>query len=78
MTLFRSLPSIREGVGMLFLGEFAEDVLWKDHEVRENRFIFIGKHLDHDFFRTGFMACVVPEEGSIVLRFPVGTLVEVH
>jgi len=65
-----------QGVGMSFLGEFDENFTWKEQEVRESRFIFIGKHLDHEFYREGFMKCLVPKDGSIVLRFPVGTIVE--
>ena len=67
-----------QGVGMSFLGEFDDNFHWKENEVRESRFVFIGKHLNHNFYREGFMKCIVPKEGSIVLRFPVGTVVEAN
>jgi len=63
---------IFQGVGMLFTGDFG-DVNWKKDEKRESRFVFIGKNLDHDFYRNGFLACKAKE-----LRFPVGSLVEAN
>jgi G3E family GTPase len=62
-----------QGVGMLFSGGF-ERVTWKSNEKRESRFVFIGKNLDHQFYRDGFMACRV----DYPLRFPVGTIVEAN
>ena len=47
---------IFQGVGMLFTGGFS-DAKWKPTETRESRFVFIGKNLDHDFYRSAFMAC---------------------
>lgn len=44
-----------QGVGMLFSGGF-DEVTWKETEKREGRFVFIGKHLDHGFYRNGFLA----------------------
>ena len=61
-----------QGVGMLFTGGFG-DAVWKENEKRESRFVFIGKHLDHDFYRKGFLACC-----DVTLRFPVGTIVEAN
>jgi G3E family GTPase len=55
-----------QGVGMLFNGSF--DGRWKANETRESRFVFIGKHLDAEFFKCGFDACLVTKE----LRFNVG------
>jgi len=63
---------IFQGVGMLFTGDFG-DVTWKEGEKRESRFVFIGKNLDHEFYREGFMACKVG-----TLRFPIGTEVEAN
>lgn len=57
---------------MLFSGNFS-DVEWKEGEKRESRFVFIGKNLDHEFYREGFMAC---KSGD--LRFKVGTIVEAN
>ena len=59
--------------GMLFDGGFV-DVKWKKAEKRESRFVFIGKHLDHQMYRDGFMACQETHE----LRFKVGQKVEAN
>ena len=47
---------IFQGVGMLFSGGFDEQK-WKPNETRESRFVFIGKNLDHQFYREAFLAC---------------------
>ena len=63
-----------QGVGMMFNGGF-QPMLWKEpEEKRESRFIFIGKHLDHEFLRMGFHACLVGHE----LRFAIGDEVEAN
>lgn len=62
---------IFQGVGMLFSGNFEESFKWKPKEVRESKFVFIGKNLDLKFLEAGFHACLVTKE----LRFPVGTAV---
>jgi len=67
-----------QGVGMSFLGEFDNDVKWKKDEVRDNRFVFIGKNLNHDFYREGFKACLQSEQSGTKLRFPIGTMVEAN
>ena len=54
-----------QGVHMLFGGDFTEP--WKKDEVRESRFIFIGKNLDKKMLEEGFMKCKAAE-----LRFKVG------
>jgi len=62
-----------QGVGMLFTGDFQGE--WKEPEnERESRFVFIGKNLDHEFLREGFMAC----RASDTLRFPVGATIEAN
>lgn len=61
---------IFQGVGMMFSGGFS-DVEWKANETRESRFVFIGKHLNHDMYRNGFLAC----QESRPLRFNVGDFV---
>ncbi|KAL3903028.1 MAG: hypothetical protein SGILL_010603 [Bacillariaceae sp.] len=61
---------IFQGVGMMFSGGFS-DMTWKKGEKRESRFVFIGKHLDHDMYRGGFMAC----QEDVALRFAVGDIV---
>jgi len=61
-----------QGVGMLFSGG-CSNAKWGEDEVRESRFVFIGKNLDKEFYKDGFMACCEDK-----LRFEVGTLVEVN
>mmetsp|Transcript_11818 Transcript_11818/g.15418 ORF Transcript_11818/g.15418 Transcript_11818/m.15418 type:complete len:399 (+) Transcript_11818:147-1343(+) len=56
-----------QGVGMMFSGNF-EGKWTVPEEERECRFVFIGKNLDHDFLRNGFMAC----QASAKLRFAIG------
>lgn len=59
-----------QGVGMMFKGDFAGQ--WKKGEERESRFVFIGKNLDAELYKGGFLACRVDTE----LRFPIGTRIE--
>ena len=57
-----------QGVHMLFGGNFTEDIgLWKDGEIRECRFVFIGRDLDHQALQDGLMDCMAED-----LRFNVG------
>lgn len=58
-----------QGVGMLFTGDF--EGKWKEDEPRESRFVFIGKNLDIEFLKMGFLACRASED----LRFPIGTTI---
>jgi G3E family GTPase len=62
-----------QGVGMMFTGGFSE-YCWGKNEKRESRFVFIGKNLDHDMYREGFLACKVDHP----LRFEVGATVEAN
>jgi G3E family GTPase len=62
-----------QGVGMTFTGGFSTKE-WTSDETRESRFVFIGKNLDHDMYRSGFTACRV----DAPLRFAVGDVVEVN
>ena len=60
-----------QGVHMLFGGDFSREIgLWKDNEVRECRFVFIGRDLDHEALKQGLMDCRAEE-----LRFNVGDTV---
>ena len=60
-----------QGVHMLFGGDFSHEIgLWGDDEVRECRFVFIGRDLDHEALKQGLMACQAEE-----LRFNVGDIV---
>lgn len=63
-----------QGVGMLFHGGFQEGAAWKPNEKRESRFVFIGKDLDHKFYKQGFLACRADQP----LRFQVGTKVKAN
>ena len=60
-----------QGVHMLFSGDFQENIgLWKEDEVRECRFVFIGRNLDHEALQEGLKACLAED-----LRFKVGDTV---
>ena len=60
-----------QGVHMLFSGDFNKDIgLWKEDEVRECRFVFIGRGLDHQALQEGLQDCIAEE-----LRFKVGDTV---
>ena len=60
-----------QGVHMLFGGDFSREIgLWKDDEVRECRFVFIGRDLDHEALKQGLMDCQAED-----LRFNVGDTV---
>jgi len=60
-----------QGVHMLFAGNFSNEIsAWKEGEVRECRFVFIGRNLDHDALQQGLMDCKAEE-----LRFNVGDTV---
>lgn len=63
-----------QGVGMLFDGDFQGE--WGKDEKRESRFCFIGKDLDHEFYKDGFLACTLERKKN--LRFKVGDLVEAN
>jgi len=66
---------IFQGVGMIFNGGFDDTKKWTIPESeRESRFVFIGKNLDHELLKEGFMACRVTDE----LRFDVGATVEAN
>ena len=60
-----------QGVHMLFGGGFSSEVApWKEGEIRECRFVFIGRNLDHEELQQGLMDCKAEE-----LRFNVGDTV---
>ena len=57
-----------QGVHMLFAGDFSSEVAsWKEDEVRECRFVFIGRNLDHEALHAGVLECKAED-----LRFDVG------
>lgn len=58
-----------QGVGHMFNGEFQSE--WNVNEKRVSTFVFIGKNLDSNVMKSGFMACREVQE----LRFAVGTKV---
>jgi len=59
---------IFQGVGMLFNGGFSP-ITWEEDEVRECRFVFIGRNLNRDELVNGVMECRVD---NVPLRFKVG------
>ena len=67
-----------QAVHMIFNGEFDEP--WAPGEVRESKFVFIGKNLNHEELKTGFEACILTPElearKTKDLRFKVGDVVE--
>eukprot|EP01083_Nonionella_stella_P089551 249892_1 len=63
---------IFQGVGMLFSGNFSKQKWTEPEDERESVFVFIGKHLDHDWLRDCFKACIQSDK----LRFKVGDKVQ--
>merc|ERR1739838_7480 len=63
-----------QGVHMLFAGGFSDVQKWKKDEVRECRFVFIGRNLSRMDLEKNFMDCKVKDE----LRFKVGDIVEAN
>ena len=65
-------------VHMIYNGHFIEP--WADGEPRSTKLTLIGKNLDHDALRAGFMACLATEANYTAyeakLRFKVGDEVE--
>jgi len=59
-----------QGVHMIFSGGFTGN-MWKKDEVRECRFVFIGRNLDKEAFCERFKQCKIEDN----LRFNVGDLV---
>lgn len=47
-------------VHMIFNGNF--DVPWEPNEERESKFVFIGKNIDHEELREGFLSCIQTPE----------------
>jgi len=68
----RAQKFIFQGVGMLFNGDFSQQMWIVPEAERENIFVFIGKNLDHDWLKDCFKACLVDE----TLRFKVGDKVQ--
>jgi G3E family GTPase len=69
---------VYQGVHMIFDGVFDEE--WGPDEERVSKLVFIGKNLDNDALRSGFMKCItspeLQEEKKKELRFEVGDSVE--
>eukprot|EP00565_Helicotheca_tamesis_P001471 CAMPEP_0185735886 /NCGR_PEP_ID=MMETSP1171-20130828/26355_1 /TAXON_ID=374046 /ORGANISM="Helicotheca tamensis, Strain CCMP826" /LENGTH=400 /DNA_ID=CAMNT_0028406331 /DNA_START=52 /DNA_END=1254 /DNA_ORIENTATION=+ len=63
---------IFQGVGHFFTGTFKGT--WRDDEKRESTFVFIGKDLNIEVLKQGFMACRLTDH----LRFPIGAKVEAN
>lgn len=62
-----------QGVHMMFSGSFT-GITWQEGEVRESRFVFIGRNLDKQALTDGVMRCKVIEE----LRFKVGDELRIY
>jgi len=62
-----------QGVHMIFNGGFQNRYRWKKGEVRECRFVFIGRNLDKEALEKGIMDCKIGP-----LRFKVGDAVEAN
>ena len=45
-----------QGVHMQF--DATRDRPWQENELRKNQLVFIGRHLDHDKLREGFLGCL--------------------
>jgi len=60
-----------QGVHMLYKGDFENNLCWQKDDVRECRFVFIGRNLDKEALKKGVMDCMVKP-----LRFQEGDLVE--
>lgn len=69
-----------QGVHMIVDGTFDDEERWQEGEERKSMLVFIGKNLDHDELRTGFLACVDSPEARAkkakLLRFDVGDRVK--
>jgi len=69
---------VYQAVHMIFNGNFTEP--WAQGEKRINKLTFIGKNLNHDELKQGFMACIDSQEARDKrfknLRFKVGDRVE--
>lgn len=63
-----------QGVHMIFSGGFVETNKWKKNEVRDCRFVFIGRDLKKKELIDGFMSCKAEEN----LRFNVGDKVQAN
>lgn len=58
---------------MIFSGNLDPKHTWKEEEVRECRFVFIGRNLNKEELEKGVLTCKVEP-----LRFDIGQNVEVH
>jgi G3E family GTPase len=69
---------VYQGVHMIFNGDFDEE--WAPDEQRESKLVFIGKNLDKEGLRSGFLKCLtspeLEEEKKKNLRFAVGDSIE--
>lgn len=65
-----------QGVHMIFDGTFDQEELWKEDEEKKNMLVFIGKNLNEEELKSGFLACVDDPEArkkkAKLLRFAVG------
>jgi len=55
---------VYQGVHMIFDGRFEDEGGWAEGEPRENKLVFIGKNLNHEELKTGFMECLDTPENQ--------------
>jgi hypothetical protein len=71
---------VYQAVHMIFNGTFDEEETWKEGEARESKLVFIGKNLDKEALKSGFVKCAVTPELAErklkQLRFEKGSKVE--
>jgi G3E family GTPase len=53
---------VYQGVHMISTGNFEDK--WTEGEIRESKFVFIGKDLDHEWLRKGYAACALSPESN--------------
>jgi len=70
---------VYQAVHMIFNGNF-EDEKWEEGEPKSSKLVFIGKNLDHEKLKAGFMACLntpeIQEKKIKMLRFAIGDAVQ--
>jgi len=49
---------VYQAVHMIFDGQFDTEASWGDDEPRMSKLVFIGKNLDHEALKSGFMTCL--------------------
>jgi len=70
---------VYQAVHMIFNGNF-EGEKWQEGEPKSSKLVFIGKNLDHETLKAGFLACAVTPEliqkKIDAMRFKIGSKVQ--